>query len=83
MTHGWEVLCRTRLPTSQEANLVLLQLRPHGWTSKFHYLFDHLTPDQWLWPRGVSHLNQSMHACRHVIQMIFATHICMAAGMAA
>ena len=54
MTRIGPVACRTGLPTSQEANLILLQKRPQSWLSKFHELFDHITPDQWSFPHGVS-----------------------------
>ncbi|KAK9794597.1 hypothetical protein WJX73_003171 [Symbiochloris irregularis] len=40
-------------PSSEEAKVILLQLHPASWTSKFHELFDHLTPDQWSFPHGV------------------------------
>ncbi|KAK9798562.1 hypothetical protein WJX73_006562 [Symbiochloris irregularis] len=46
-------MARDLVPSSQEANLVLLQLNSRSWSSKFHELYDHLTPDQWSFPHGV------------------------------
>ncbi|KAK9804085.1 hypothetical protein WJX73_005195 [Symbiochloris irregularis] len=45
-------MARSALPSSKEANFILLQRRPISWASKFHEFFDHLTPDQWTSPRG-------------------------------
>ena len=60
------VICRQRLPSSEEANLILLQRRSEGWRSKFHELYDHLTPDQWLYPRGVSAPLSAATAAKHL-----------------
>lgn len=51
------VTCRDHKPNSQEANLVVVQTHPLSWSSKFHELYDHLTPDQWSFPHGVSTLH--------------------------
>lgn len=41
------------LPSSGEANLVIISGRAESYTSGFAYLFDYITPDQWAWPKGV------------------------------
>ncbi|KAK9804102.1 hypothetical protein WJX73_007577 [Symbiochloris irregularis] len=43
---------RDHEPNSTEANLVILQTHVESWTSKFHELFDHMTPNQWSFPHG-------------------------------
>lgn len=47
-------LRRAGLPSSSEANLVIISGRAESYTSGFAYLFDYITPDQWAWPKGVS-----------------------------
>ena len=45
--------CRQSLPSSEEANLLIIHKRPGSLVSKFRTIFDHVTPDRWLWPNGV------------------------------
>ncbi|KAK9792050.1 hypothetical protein WJX73_006785 [Symbiochloris irregularis] len=45
-------IARDHEPSSEEANLIILQAHLPSWTAKFHELFDHLTPDQWSFPHG-------------------------------
>ena len=45
--------CRQGLPSSEEANLLIIHKRPGSLVSKFRTIFDHVTPDRWLWPNGV------------------------------
>ena len=47
MTH------RSELPTSAEAPLQIIHKRPGSMVSKFRNMFDHITPDRWMYPNGV------------------------------
>lgn len=51
---------------------MLLQIHVESWTSPFHELFDHLTPDQWSFPHGVRALGQ--HSFNAINALLTAMH---------
>lgn len=56
--------CRQGLPSSEEANLLIIHKRAGPLVSKFRSIFDHITPDRWLWPNGV---RAHLHACTDLL----------------
>ena len=45
--------CREELPTSEEAPLQIIHRRPGSLSSKWRNVFDHITPDRYVYPNGV------------------------------
>ena len=41
------------MPSSKDANLILLAMEPGALNFRFSHLWPHITPDHWVFPKGV------------------------------
>lgn len=58
------------MPAPRNTDLIVLQKHAENWQSKFHDLFDHITPHQWSYPHGVSaHMLKPPHDWHKLAQL--------------